>query len=218
MYTIILLRTKNTVSFTRYQFVFLNLKIKGELELCFWEPGNEGTYENGLRLVIKELNTRIKDHSEWKLVIYDEECKNGELDGSMKSLVRLFSGKRPDPADLKAEGSFPVQILYVQSCEKKYVPLTDNTDLCYVDEEREFGENFRMFRFELESGNSRAESYSGFKLYCTLLSLALGQIPYALMEAGYLYQLDIEIDRKLFAEYVLALVDRLSRIKEWQEK
>ena len=219
MYTIILLRTKDVASFTKYQFVFLNLKIKGELELCFWKQGDKGTYEESLQSVVKELNIKIQEHSEWKLVIYDEECKDRDLDGPMVSLVRLFSGKgSKDDKGLRLEGSFPVQLLYVQSCEKTYIPLTDASHFCYIDEERKFGGNFRMLQFYMESDNGKIESYNEFKLYCTLLSLALGQIPYTFMEAGYLYDVDVEMDRDLLAEYVVMLEGRMDQIKEWQEK
>lgn len=212
-YAVILLRLKNLISFKRYQFIFLNAQVRGELEICYWDQ-KEGTGENCLKEILQELNDRIKERSEWKLVIYDECQKNTEVDQEMDVFLRILSGKM-DSGDYrnKIEGTFPVQLLYVSSREKEYVSLNENSSFCCIDKEGRFGENVRMFQFEKESENGRKEHYSIFRLCCALLSLAIGQIPYTFMEAGYLYDLDIEIDQEKLGQYVEMLGDRLEQIQ-----
>ena len=212
-YAVILLRLKNLVSFKRYQFIFLNAQVRGELEVCYWN-WKEGADENCLEEIIQELNDRVKERSEWKLVIYDEWQENAEADKAMDVFLRILSGKM-DSGDYhdKVEGAFPVQLLYVNSREKEYVPLGENSSFCHIDREGRFGENVRMLQFEKESGNGRKKYFSMFRLCCALLSLAIGQIPYTFMEAGYLYDLDIEIDQEKLGQYVEMLGDRLEQIQ-----
>lgn len=215
MHAIILLRIRNEDFFKRYQFIFIHAQMRGDVEICYWDQ-REGSDKGGLEETLRGLNDRIKGYAEWKLVIYDEWQEGMKADGEMDALLKILSGKKV-PADGQCKvgigGAFPAQLFYVQSREKEYVPLGKNSTFCYIGEDRRFGENVRMLQLEVELGNSRQRSFSGFKLCCALLSLVVGRIPYTFMEAGYLYDLDIEIDQEVFGQYVSMLDERLEQIQ-----
>lgn len=228
LFTIILLRLNELDSFKRYQFVFPDTQAGGELEIIYWNRGAKSG-EGGLGETLRELNDRVKERSEWKLVVYDEwlegmkegeeKTNAGKIGGEMELFMRILSGKADstDSGD-KLEGAFPMQLLYVRSIDKKYVPLSDSSSFCRIDGEEKFGGNIRMLQMGMESGNGRQRSLSEFALCCALLSLAIGQIPYTLMEAGYLYNLDIEMDQEKFGQYVAMLDERLKQIEACIER
>lgn len=228
LFTIILLRLNDLDSFKRYQFVFPDTQMGGELEIIYWNRGAKSG-EGGMGETLREINDRVKERSEWKLIIYDEWQKameEGEekintwkMDSEIELFMSILSGKAtsPDSGD-KLEGAFPVQLLYVRSVDKKYIPLADSSSLCRIDGEEKFGGNIRMLQMGMESENGRQKSLSEFALCCVLLSLAIGQIPYTFMEAGYLYDLDIEMDQEKFGQYVAMLDERLKQIEACSER
>lgn len=218
MYTIILLKMKNRDSFKRYQFIYLNAKLREEIGICFWDEWKKEC-GGGLDVILRELNARIKEYSNWKLILYDERDKDEKLDEETSKFLRIFTGKDVSTEDrYKVDGAFPAQLFYIQSKEKEYTPLVTISSYCCIDREREFGENFRMFWFGMESGNARMRNLSEFKLYCALLSLAMGEIPYTFMESGYLYELDIKVNWEIFGQYVAMFDNRMEWIRECLEE
>lgn len=213
MYTIILLRIKNIDFFKRYQFVFLDAQARGELEIYYWKQGAE---QSDLWANLLEINDKVREHQEWKLVIYDEAQ---EISEEMDAFLRILSGKKvKDESGDGMAGAFPLQLFYIRSKEKEYVPLKETSSFCHMDGEGGLGGNVRMLWMEMESENERKKDFSEFKLCCALLSLALGQIPYTFMEAGYWYDLDVEIDQEIFGRYVSALDGRLEQIQACCER
>lgn len=227
VYAIVLLRLNDPNSFKRYQFVFPETQVESELETIYWNQGAKPG-EGGLGETLRELNDRVKERLEWKLVIYDEwpggreegeKAEAGSMDREMELFMRLLSGKADsvDGGD-RLEGAFPAQLLYVRSIEKQYIPLMESSSFCPVNQEGKFGGNVRMLQMGMESGNGWQRSLSEFRLCCALLCLAVGQIPYIFLEAGYLYDLDIEMDQEKFGQYVAMLDERLKQIQAYGER
>lgn len=216
MFTIILFRKEDIKFLEQYKFIFLTSKIKGKISLCFWDKVVSGDYENSLEEVIDELNILSRDHKEWKLVIYDGESKDGKIDDIMSVLIETFSRSfdyREDKV-YDVQGDFPAQLLYIQDRERQYETLKTGANHHFKHAEDMFGPNFRMFTFEKESENGKKKNYNEFRLCCMILTLALGQIPYSYLAAGYVYVLDIEINWEFFVKYVMLLDGRLGRIRQ----
>lgn len=216
MFTIILFRKEDIKFLEQYKFIFLTSKIKGKISLCFWDKVVSGDYENSLEEVIDELNILSRDHKEWKLVIYGGESKDGKIDDTMSVLIETFSRSfdyREDKV-YDVQGDFPAQLLYIQDREGQYETLKTGANYHFKYAEDMFGPNFRMFTFEKESENGKKKNYNEFRLCCMILTLALGQIPYSYLAAGYVYVLDIEINWELFVKYVMLLDGRLGRIRQ----
>lgn len=210
MYTVILLKKEKNTLFEQYQFVFLRSILKGELDICVWENMN---------MTIRKINALIKNHVEWKLVFYNGDDKWDRMNGDAWCFLKFVAGNGlHSEHDIKLEGAFPAQILYICEKEKSYIPLRADSDFCYVDGDREMGDCFRMFQFEMKSGNGKLQSSSEFKLCCVLLTFALGEIPYVYVEAGYLYQVDLEINWELFVQYIMMLDGRFAMLEKMQEK
>ncbi|MDE7210770.1 MAG: hypothetical protein K2O03_04910, partial [Lachnospiraceae bacterium] len=165
---------------------------------------------------LQELNVKAKEYPELKLLIYDE---GQEISEEMDVFLRILSGKKvADGNGNWMAGTFPSQLLYIQGKKKEYVPLKETSSFFHMDGEGRFGENVRMLWMDMESENERKKCFSEFKLCCALLSLAVGQIPYTFMEAGYRYDLDIEIDEEMFGRYVSILDERLEQIQACCER
>lgn len=216
MFTIILFRKEDMKFLDQYKFIFLTSKIKGKISLCFWNKVVSGDDENSLKEVIDELNILSRDHKEWKLVIYDGESKDGKIDAVMGKLIDTFSRGLAHHEDNRydVQGDFPAQLLYIQDREKQYETLKARANYHFKYAEDMFGPNFRMFTFEKESENGKQKNYNEFRLCCMILTLALGQIPYSYLGAGYVYVLDIEINWEFFIKYVMMLDGRLERIRQ----
>ena len=110
MYTIILLKMKNRDSFKRYQFIYLNAKLREEIGICFWDEWKKEC-GGGLDVILRELNARIKEYSNWKLILYDERDKDEKLDEETSKFLRIFTGKDVSTEDrYKVDGAFPAQL------------------------------------------------------------------------------------------------------------
>ena len=107
----------------------------------------------------------------------------------------------------------PEQIWYVVCREKRYYCKAYPPEMRTVDEDRELGSNFRMFWFAVDRSCEMDLQYDLFRLNCALLTLAVNRIPPNMLECGFLYELDVEIDRAGFVDAVLQQEAKLAGIR-----
>ena len=228
MFTVLLYHKTDWEALQRYQFVFSNYQLDHQVACCEWQDGL------GAAAVVEKINFLTRNRYEWKLLIYGgqisgslEDCI-GIKDPELIRLIEIYAGKEPSRSFPAAsgeklcqpvEGFLPIHIWYVGYREKRDYeaqsygysaaqPLQD------VDPERRFGITFRMLWFEVDRSTQMQEKYDFFRLVCGLLVLAINSIPGPYLECGYLYQLDVDMDRRAFAEYVMRLKTHLHYIKE----
>lgn len=223
MFTVLLYHKSDWEALQRYQFVVSNFQMDQQIACCEW-PDNAK-----VATVVEKLDFLTKDHYEWKLLIYGgqmqdnwEDCAT-KINSEMASLIRIYAGKEQtagDEVDLKnkppqpVKGFLPVHIWCVGYQEKKNYIRSAAYPPQEVDLERRFGTTFRMLWFEVDKSSQMQEKYDFFRLMCGLLVLAINNIPSPYLECGYLYWLDVNMDRRPFAEYVVRLKNHLDGIRE----
>ncbi len=228
MFTVLLYHQKDWKALERYQFVFSNYQLDHQIACCEWQDGL------GAEAVVEKINFLTRNHYEWKLLIYGgqmpdslENCADIE-DPELRSLIRIYAGKEPArafPAGSKGrmcqavEGFLPIHIWYVrfrkkQDYEEQGYVLSAARSLQSVDPERNFGTAFRMLWFEVDKSSQMQEKFDLFRLVCGLLVLAINTIPGPCLECGYMYQLEVNMDRRAFARYVMRLKAHLHHIRE----
>lgn len=226
MFTVLLFRKPDWEALQRYSFVFSNFQMDQQVVFCEWPE------KAGVEAIVEELDFLTRDHYEWKLLIYGGKMRDGQEDCAqimgrdMFRLVRIYAGKeRLDEGSLGEEtprsvkGFLPVHIWYIgyrekQDCEKWDYVRGAACPSQEVDTERELGASFRMLWFEVDESSQMQEKYDLFRLSCGLLVLAINNIPGPYLECGYLYQLDVKMERRPFAGYVMRLKAHLDCIRE----
>lgn len=231
MYTVIIYLEDELISIEKYKFIFYSLQEDNQLYLCPWrEKATVGE-------IVNIVNEVTQNRQEWKLIIFAGMCSGPEqlLEGQMKEkvkeLVRLYTsndfkdedasdtsqshtdidfGKRRKP---KIMGFFPDQLYYVV-CESRRTGQGRPDQLLKVDDAMKFGGRFRMFWFDVDMSCEKSKYYDWFRLNCILLILAVNQIPSGVLDYGYLYHLDIDIDSEKFSRYVSEQEACLKQIEE----
>lgn len=214
MVTVVLFRDSKNHPINRLGFIFINYQITKQLMLCEWKDGmTEGD-------MVERIEMLVQEYYDWKLIVVDGvlagESASDEIDTFAKDglykVIQTFCGK-----NRKIGGTFPCSVWYVRCCRRRPRLYQNASKFQFVDENRSMGTSFRMFWFEVDQNSERQQIYDWFRLNCAILILAINQIPNTLLECGYLYQLDIGIDRELFGQYVRGLESRLRSIRSMQE-
>lgn len=223
MFTVLLFHTSDWEILQRYQFVFSNFQMDQQIVCCEWPDGTNVT------TVVEKLDFLTRDHYEWKLLIYGGQLQDGWEDCTQAmrpeevNLVRIYAGKEPIPGNNAApqksspqsvKGFLPIHIWYVGYREKQDYIYSADCSLQEVDLERCLGATFRVLWFAVDMSSQMQEKYDLFRLVCGLLVLAINSIPGPYLECGYLYQLDVNMERRPFAEYVMRLKTHLDCIRE----
>lgn len=209
MYTVILYRNADQISIEKYKFMFGSFQEEQKIALVQWKTVNQ---------VICELNLLTEMHHEWKLIIFDgkraleqkSSCLN--MDPEISNIIVKYTDMY-DSSSPQIKGYRPMHVWYVAYREKGMRMADIPARLQHIDEGRRFGERFRMFWMELDCSCGMNLQYDLFRLNCVVLTLAINDIPMQMLECGFLYELAVEIDRDLFAEYVLRQEECLNRIE-----
>lgn len=215
MYTVILYLEDEQISFEKYKFVFSSFQADGQLYLCPWKSDSKSEE------IVRILNEVTQSHSEWKLVVFAGKCHvmetyfSQEMSDELCRLVCLYSGRSAE-CGKKVLENFPEQIYYIV-CRTPQQPGGKKKAIYRIDQCQDFGNNFRMFWFEINMDCKKSMSYDLFRLNCTVLALAVNNIPSGFVEYGYLYQLEIDLDKDLLKQYVLEREETLNRIRRQLE-
>ena len=219
MYTVILYRDSAELNIEKYHFIFTSTQEEQELLLYRWDDKPKGEQ------IIEELNRRTERRNPWRLILFDgkfpirnfadsESISDGKAICPEVLKVLKYYCESDDTFPEKPKGCFPEHVWYITWHSKQKVPTASGSEYQVVDELREMGRTFRMFWTEIDVSCNMYRNFDVFKLNCILLILAVNPFPYDVLDCGYLYQLQLYIDRDKMAEYVVKQEKRLKKI-EW---
>lgn len=210
MLTVILFHESERERLMKYQFIFVNFQADHQIALCEWTDGmkEEDAYQ--------ELDSLTAEHHEWKLLIFGgrlPEGRNLSADqfGGFKNLLKIYTGSYTKH---RVDGFLPVSTWFVGYQEKQTGMRSSAAAFKTVDKSRELGSTFRAIWFEVNNSSKMQEQFDLFRMACGILVLALNDIPSYFLECGYLYQMDLVIQRADFARYVVSLREQLRQISD----
>lgn len=222
MYTVIIYYDDSKCQVERYKFIFFSLQEDNQLYLCPCRSGDK------VEDIVNLINELTQSRQEWKLILFvGMDCGIGKnigasLPETMWSLIQFYTGKEFKDMP-RVRGYFP-EHLYCVICGEKprvYGPATGlfTVDECFSEGDRPapVDGRFRMFWFGMDRSCEKNEYFDWLRLDCLLLILAINQIPSGVLEYGYLYQLDIDIDREIFSQYVWERQQQLEKVGQYLE-
>lgn len=215
MLTVILFRESNKDLLLKYQFIFVNFQAEHQIALCEWGSGmKEGD-------VYQKLDSLTSEHHEWKLLIFGGALpmvQGGDLSvadlDDFGQLLEIYTGGQGARGKHTVGGFLPVAVWFIGFREKQIGMRSGANAFITVDRGRELGSTFRVIWFEVDRSSKMQEQFDLFRMTCGILALALNDIPSYYLECGYLYQMDVAVQRSDFAKYVVILQEQLRQISE----
>lgn len=201
MFTILLYQEKpeSKVSLEKYLFMFLSTQEGAKLVLHRWDEHKD------LNEIIKELETVARFHHEWRLIFYEGLEEENSRNAEVTELMRKYTKEVCSWSEL-SQFTYPQEVYHI-------VCRTELPSESFTDIEREFGISYRKFWYKINNSCEPKLEEGLFRLACAILALALNELPAGRLNYGKLYQLDIEINRNNFINYVLSQEELLKKIK-----
>lgn len=179
--------------------MFLSTQEGSKLALHRWDEYKD---ENE---IIKELETVVRFHHEWRLILYEGWEEGNNRDSKVEELLRKYTIETCS-WDMLSQFTYPQEVYHVV-CRTEY-PIG-----CLSQVGLNFGISYKKFWFKINNSCEPELEEGLFRLTCAILTLALNELPAGRLDYGKLYQLDIEINRKNFVDYVLSQEALLKKIK-----
>lgn len=220
MFTVILLCETEDYSLRSYEFLFRNFQLDDQIAI--YKLKND-TDQNE---IFEQLNFFTERCGEWKLLICNtkplENLPTGGLETfqgfeALTNVIKYLSqkGENDDKfVESQMKGFFPSAIWYIDCIRKKYFCNEEILEeLATVDEAREYGSIYRRFWFEFDNSSESQKQYELFRLSCTLLTLAINHLANTFLECGYLYHVNININKASLSKYVSCMETHISQIQ-----
>lgn len=216
MYTIIMYNQVEPISIERYQFIFSSYVEEHKIALFQWND------KTSLEKMVETLEILTEVHHEWRLIIFDgarDLSKFGvrfAMDAKIRELISRYANNGRY-SEFPIRGCLPQYVLYLTYRKMGTDPFISSQQFWKVDEMREFGTNFRMLWTEIDFCCELNMQFDLFRLACALLTLAINETLLE-MDYGFLYQININIERELFAKYVIKKTDQIKKIERLLEE
>ncbi len=218
MYTVVLYRKANDqghedrgLSIERFRFIFASME--QEDRLVFYEWNDDADILN----VIRKIDTMLGSHRAWRLLVFQGAEKLNisghavrEVDEGLQKVLWYYARSVFSQVPERCK-YYPEEIWHVGWVEK--------TDMMQCNEmihnrlaEPSVG-NLRVFGIVANLESRMEQRYSEFMACCSLLILAINQFPVGFLSSRYLYFIQLEYERKRFAEYANAQYETILEIK-----
>lgn len=220
MYTVILYRNGNAegqgegkLNIDKFRFLFAGMEQEDRLAL--YKLNVDINLE--LEHIIQKIDIMVGTHRVWKLMIFDGEEKLEISQGVVRKvndklhcLIKYYAQSVTQDNTLVCR-CYPDEIWYIGWMEKR--------DIIGMNElvTNKLGDpsvaNLRIFSMIAEIDSQMGRRFSEFMACYDLLTLAINQFPAGFLSSCYLYFIELEIDRKLFGEYVNLQYENILQIE-----
>lgn len=218
MYTVILYRKGNVeeqgnrkLTIERFRFVFAAMEQEDRLVFCEWG------IETNISDVIRKVDNFLGSHRVWRLLVFQGAQKMelsdhavSSVDYEIQKLLRFYAKSALSGIKERCK-YYPEEVWYAGWMEK--------TDMLQLNEMVLNGlvdpsvSNLRVFGIVASLESRMEQRYSEFMICCSLLILAVNQFPIGFLSSRYMYFIQLEYERRQFAEYVNAQYEDMLELK-----